>query len=185
MTKLRTIPPSTLAVTLAQAKQSLRIDDSDMDDLVTTWLMGVIADAESLTGQCLMQQTWEVRLDAFDGAISLPHPVIGVTSIKYLDTAGVEQTLVPAKYRIKRGRYESTVSPVTGTDWPDTLDETHAVTVTVVCGFGDDPTATPPEFRLYITAKLAEQFDPATRTERDTVQSSYLDGLLDKCKCYS
>lgn len=184
MTNLRIASPSIMAVTLDQAKKSLRIDGDDMDDLVTMWLMGVIADAEILTGQCLMQQTWEVHLDAFAGAISLPHPVISITSIKYLDTAGVEQTLAPNAYRIKRERYESSVAPVTGANWPETLDETHAITVTVVCGFGNDPSATPAEFRLYILAKLAEQFDPVTRTERGSVQSEFINGLLDKCRCF-
>lgn len=200
MTKIRTIAPTVLAITLDQAKASLRVDDDSMDAQITLWARGVIAATEHATGQCLMRQTWGVNLNAFPGvshwrlgdecpgrvsmAISLPHPVISIESITYLDADGAEQTLEPAAYRIKRERYQSSVAPVAGSSWPATAPETDAVTVTVVCGYGDDPAAVPENIQLYIAAKLAEQFDPATRTERDTVQSTYLDGLLDACRCF-
>jgi uncharacterized phiE125 gp8 family phage protein len=203
MTKIRTIAPTVLAVTLADAKTSLRVDAdmTDMDDLITSWIKGVVATAEHDIGQCLMEQTWQVRLDEFPGvschrlgdacsstiptALALPHPVISVTSVKYLDLDGIEQTLAPAGYKPIRRAYESFLVPARGASWPATAGELDSVVVTVVCGLGTDPALTPENVRLYLLAKLAEQFDPATRLERDTVQSSYLDGLLDACRCYA
>ncbi|WGG52599.1 hypothetical protein [Rugamonas sp. DEMB1] len=109
MTKIRTVAPTVLAVTLPEAKASLRVDadTTDMDDLITSWIKGVVANAEHDTGQCLMTQTWQVRLDAFPGvschrlgdacasatrtALGLPHPATSVTSVKYLDLDGIEQ----------------------------------------------------------------------------------------------
>ena len=186
MTMFRTVPPTVLAVPLADAKGALRIEDdsTDLDDQVTAWTKGVIAAAENKTGQCLMQQTWEVRLDDFpDCELELPHPVIEITSVKYLDQAGTERTLAPEAYRLKREAYRTTIRPVGGVDWPLTQDaedaEADPVVVAVVCGYGDATTDVPEAFTLYILAKLVEQFDPAARMERDTVQSTFIEGLLD------
>jgi uncharacterized phiE125 gp8 family phage protein len=200
MTKVLVAAPTVLAVTLADAKTNLRVDGTDLDSLITIWLQGIIAKLEHEIGQCIMEQTWEVRLDAFPtlpcwqvglrtplavtDKIELPHPVISITSIKYIDPAGVEQTLDPAAYKIKREAYKSSVAPVAGTSWPETLDETNVVTVTVKCGYGNTAAATPPNAKLYILAKLVEQFDPATRTEVNTVQSTFIDALLDACRSY-
>jgi uncharacterized phiE125 gp8 family phage protein len=186
MTMYRTIPPEVMAVPLADAKGALRIEDdvTDLDTQVTTWTKGVIALAENKTGQCLMRQTWEVRLDAFpDCEIELPHPVLEIVSVKYLDLAGVEQTLAPEAYRMKREAYRTSIRPIVNTVWPSTLDETDAVVVVVECGYGDDPADVPENFTLYVLAKLVEQFDPAVRPDSGTVQSDFVERLLDGYVC--
>jgi uncharacterized phiE125 gp8 family phage protein len=198
MTKIRTVAPAVMAVTLDAAKQALRIDGGDMDALVAIWTKGVIGSLEHEIGQCLMEQTWEVRLAAFPGVpcwyvgqpapssvaapIDLPHPTMSVTTVKYIDPTGTEQTLDAAAYRLNVARYTSTITPARGGRWPATAEDDAAVTVTVVCGYGDDPASTPDEVQLYILAKLAEQFDPASRMERDTVQSAFVGSLLDRCR---
>jgi uncharacterized phiE125 gp8 family phage protein len=177
-----------MAVPLADAKGALRIEDdvTDLDAQVTTWTKGVIAMAEQKTGQCLMRQTWEVRLDAFpDCEVELPHPVLEITSVKYLDLSGVEQTLAPEAYRLKREAYRTLIRPIINTVWPDTLDETDAVVVTVECGYGDETTDVPEAFTSYILAKLVEQFDPAVRPDGGTVQSDFVERLLDGYVCKS
>jgi hypothetical protein len=45
--------------------------------------------------------------------------------------------------------------------------------------------AVAPNVRLYVLAKLVEQIDPITRAERETVQSAYVDRLLDLCRTYT
>jgi uncharacterized phiE125 gp8 family phage protein len=201
MTKIRTAAPTVLAVSLEAAKDALRIDGNDMDTLVTIWTKGVIAELEHEVGQCMMEQTWEVRLPRFPGApcwslgqpaprqmaaeISLPHPVLSITSVSYIDADGAAQTLQPEAYRLNKARYTSTLSPARGTSWPATAEDDAAVVVVLQAGYGNTPDVTPDEVQLYILAKLAEQFDPATRLERDTVQSKFVDGLLDRCRSYS
>ncbi|MQA39031.1 head-tail connector protein [Rugamonas aquatica] len=201
MTKLRTVAPTVLAVTLVDAKLALRIDGDDMDALVTIWTKGIIGALEHEVGQCMMEQTWEVRLPCFPGVpcweigraaprqvsaeISLPHPVLSVTSVSYIDQDGNTQLLAPSAYRINRTRYTSTLSPARHATWPATAEDCAAVVVVLQCGYGDSPSKTPEEAQLYILAKLAEQFDPASRMERDTVQSAFVDGLLDRCRSYA
>lgn len=200
MTKIRTAPPTVLAVTLHAAKAALRIDGDDLDALVTIWLKGIIGDLEHEIGQCLIEQTWEVRLPAFPGVpcwqlgqpvprqlaseISLPHPVLSITSVSYIDQDGTTQLLESEQYRINRSCYASSLSPARGSNWPATAEDDAAVVVVLKAGYGSAPEATPENVQLYILAKLVEQFDPATRMERDTVQSSFIGGLLDRCRSY-
>lgn len=185
MTARQITPPAELAVTLDAARANMRIDGSDMDALITGWIEGIIAALEHEIGQCLMAQTWEVTLDAFSLAINLPHPVIEVTSVKYLDITGTEQTLSPTDYRLHRSAYATTLLPASGTKWPNTCADVCTVVVEVVCGHGDTAASTPANVRLYILAKLVEQFDPITRMERDTVQSDFVGRLLDSCRTYA
>lgn len=201
MTKIRTAAPSVTAVTLEAAKAALRVDGDEMDALITIWIKGIIGELEHEIGQCLMEQTWEVRLPAFPGApcwnlgqsaprrladeISLPHPVLSITSVSYIDPDGSTQPLAPEQYRLNQTRYTSSLSPARGTNWPATAEDDAAVVVVLKAGYGSAPEAMPENVQLYILAKLVEQFDPATRMERDTVQSSFISGLLDRCRSYA
>lgn len=185
MSEICIIPPTELAVSLATAKRNLRVDDDHMDDLITTWLQGIIAVLEHEIGQCLMKQTWLVTLDRFEGTIALPHPVMQVETVEYIDTDGQHQALAPGTWQVLPTRYKSLLAPATGTRWPATGPGAGAVTITVVCGYGESVDRTPANVRLYILAKLVEQFDPVSRMERDTVQSNYVDRLLDACRTYA
>lgn len=88
---IRIVAPTQLAVDLDLVKKNMVIDGDHMDDVVTGWVQGIIAALEQEIGQCLMAQTWRVTLDAFAPEIALPHPVIGIVSVKYVDPDGVEQ----------------------------------------------------------------------------------------------
>lgn len=184
MTARLIAPPTTLAVKLADAKTSMRVDGSYMDALITIWVLGVTAKLEHEIGQCLMPQTWEVTLDTLPEEVAMPHPVCSITSFTYLDGEGVRQTLDPALYRVRRTAYESVLTAAPGASWPSVLAPNGGIVITVICGIGETPADIPANVQLYILAKLVEQFDPITRMERDTVQSHFIDHLLDACKTY-
>lgn len=182
MSKICTILPAKLAVPIEKVRANMRIDGDYMDLLLEQWLTGITATAEHEIGQCLMPQTWEVRLDAFPALIDLPHPVMSVSSVKYVDADGAERTLAPAAYRVIPERYVSTLAPARGATWPATWPEKHAVVVTVECGYGDTPDKVPPNVQLYLLAKLADQFDPNTRAEKESAPSPFIARLLDACR---
>lgn len=185
MSQICISPPTILAVTLGQAKLNLRVDGEYLDALIEIWLQGIIAELEHETGQCLMPQTWEVTLDGFGDTIGLPHPVISIESVSYLDSQGARKELSPTAWSLSRGRYKSVLSPFAGASWPVTFRSSEAVIIRLICGHGASAESTPANVRLYILAKLVEQFDPVTRTERDTVQSTYVERLLDACRTHS
>lgn len=176
-------PPDQLAVTLDQAKANLRVDGSYMDALITTWVEGIIADLEHETGRALVYQGRSITLDRFSNSIRLYRiPIATVDSIQYVDVDGQLQTLHPDDYLLDpRKGY---VVPAPGRAWPATLCRIDTVTVRYTCGYGPTAATVPREVKLYILAKLVEQFDPVSRTERDTVQSNFVTRLLDACRTY-
>jgi len=182
MSQICITPPTILAVTLEQAKLNLRVDGNYLDALIESWLRGIISVLEHEIGQCLMPQTWEVRLDAFPATIDLPHPVLNVVSVVYLDANCVERVLAPTTYKLVAARYQTTLVPARGATWPTTSAEPHAVIVTVECGYGYTPEKVPPNVQLYLLAKLVDQFDPNTRAERESAPSPFIARLLDACR---
>lgn len=174
--------PAVLAVALEQARTNMRIDGDYMDSFLELWLKGIIAATEHEIGQRLMRQTWEVRLDAFPAAINLPHPVLSVTSVAYLDVDGIERVLEPTACKLVHTRYKTTLVPARGVTWPATSPEQHAVVVTIECGYGDTPDKVPANVQLYLLAKLVDQFDPSTQKEKETAPSPFLARLLDDCR---
>jgi uncharacterized phiE125 gp8 family phage protein len=184
MSAICIVPPATLAVDLSLIKKNMRIDDDHMDDLIELWAKGVIADLESKIGQCLMPQTWRITLDSFQHLANLPHPATSVVSLKYIDADGVERLLADGLFTLIRAECYSQLVP-TASAWPSTRPGAAAVVIEVVCGMASSPADVPANMKLYILAKLVEQFDPQTRTERDTVQSTFIARLLDACKTYA
>ena len=91
--------------------------------------------------------TLDLKLDSFpcgDGsvrgsAIRVPvRPVQSVTSVKYLDAAGAEQTLTPVTdYTVYAEEDPSPclIVPAYGKTWPSTRAVLNAVTVRFVAGF--------------------------------------------------
>lgn len=196
MKKILLSGPQQLAVSLAAARTNLRIDGEYLDDAITTWVAGIIDVLEHEIGQCLMRQTWRLVLSAFPPsglaacadvcttAIKLPHPVLKVNSISYLNGVGERQTIPEDGYELSVGELGTELVPANGASWPATMARQDAVKIELDCGYGDSPDKTPACIRLYILAKLVEQFDPTSKPDKDSVQSVYLERLLDRCRTY-
>jgi uncharacterized phiE125 gp8 family phage protein len=175
--------PAAPAVLLEEAKKNLRLeaDDTSLDSIIQLWLMGITDYAEHFMGRAIVDQVWRVQLERFPAEISLPRsPVSAVLSVKYYDASNVLQTLDPARYQLDDVTEPCRVVPSAGATWPSTYARVNAVTVDVTCGYGEDDSTTPPGIKLFLLAKLVEQFDPAVKPEKDGVKSSFLDRMLDR-----
>lgn len=180
MTTRLITPPASLALSLADAKDALKIDTDDQDAQVEAWVAGITAHAEHLTGRAFVTQGWRVTLDAFPAAIELPHPpIIAVASVKFIDTNGVQQTLNPSDYVLDKESEPGYLVPAPGKSWPATSGQVNAVQVEYTCGYGL-AASIPKSINLYLVAKLREQYDPAIKADKGTVQSCFLDRLLDR-----
>lgn len=137
-------------VTLAEARLHLKADsDTSEDSLITAWITAAREVAEHYTGRALAPQTLEMALDGFsatDGEIVLAMPpVASITSLKYTDTAGVEQTLSPSAYALSLYGDSRKVAPTYGNYWPSTQDIPDAVRVRYVAGYGQQGGAVCPK----------------------------------------
>ena len=132
-------PPSGWAVTLGELRGHLEMGDDTAHDAT---LLGALASAtdvvERITGRALLTQTLRLVLPAFAPVIYLPRaPVQSVSSIAYVDSAGVTQTLDPTDYlaALSDG-WRPSVAPAYGKCWPGTRCQREAVLVTYVAGYG-------------------------------------------------
>lgn len=180
-------PPAALAVSLADAKDTLRIEQSDtsLDALLTLWIKAITITAEHATSRAFINRPLALTLDYFPDAIQLElAPLVDVESIKFFDVDGAEQTLDPADYYVDTITEPGYVVPGAGKAFPDTADQINALTVSYTSGYGSDAGSVPEAARLHILARLAEQWEAETKEFKETVASDFISGLLDSIKVY-
>jgi uncharacterized phiE125 gp8 family phage protein len=141
-----TAPSGAEPITLDQAKAHLRVLGTDEDALITALIPTAREFAEHYTGRALAAQTIEAALDGFPcdetPAIELPLcPAASVTSIKYTDAAGVEQTLTTSKYALSPYGLARNVAPTLGNYWPTAAAVADAVRIMAVVGYDEAPKA--------------------------------------------
>ena len=175
---------ATEPVTLVEARLHLRLDligsTHPDDDLVTALITAAREYAESYTNRALAPQTLEMVLDCFPaGNIDLDlSPVSSVTSIKYTDVDGVEQTVSTSDYSLSAYGLANTVSLAYDTVWPVTRAVRDAVRIRYVTGHTTVPKAVKAAI-LILIAHLYENRDLVNigRTVTDVPLSAH--ALLD------
>jgi uncharacterized phiE125 gp8 family phage protein len=184
---------SALAVSLSEAKAHLRVDSSDEDTLITAMITSATETAEQITGRAIMPQTWELTLDAFPAALELTRvPAASVTSIKYFDAAGVQQSLASNAYALDNADDFgfAYIVPAFGTEWPATRDQINAVAVQYVAGYAN-AAAVPEPIRSWIKLQIAAMYENregesySARAVSTTVKMSFVDALLDRYRVWA
>lgn len=176
--------PTVEPVSLVEATAHLYVTHSDDDALISAYIAAAREDAERRLGRALISQTWELALEAFPSAIELPNPpLVSVTSIKYLDTAGVEQTLDPSQYLVDTDSVPGAVVPAYGASWPSIRSQRNAVRVRYVAGYGADGSFVPASIRQWIllrTGALYENRESAVAGQAiQAAPRDFADALLD------
>lgn len=123
-------------VTLALAKQNSNIEHSDTEAYLQLLLDAAVEDAENYTGTSLLQRNVIISFTDWATIYELPlAPIQSITSVKYLDADGAEQTVDTSGYTFytKDGQHRLQIEldtfPVLDEDAP------FPVTVTCVAGF--------------------------------------------------
>ena len=133
-----TTAPTTEPVTLAEAKTHLRVDGSDEDTFIEGLIQAAREWCEDYERRAYITRTITAKFDRFYSTIILPMPKIqSVTSVKYLDTAGTEQTLSTDYYDVDTYREPGAITLAYNKTWPTTRDINNAVEVVFVAGYGD------------------------------------------------
>lgn len=132
--------PATYPVTLTEVKSHLRVDHTDDDTLIQLYINAVTAHVDGkdgFLGRALIDQTWELVLDTFpDNEIKIPlPPLIEVLSVRYDDTAGVQQTISSLTYTVDNVSEPGWVVPAS--TWPATFDGINAVRIQFRAGYLD------------------------------------------------
>lgn len=177
--------PAAEPILLATAKAHLRVDHANDDTLIDALITAARQAAEDRTGRAIITQTWELVLDAFPAneiQIAKP-PVTGITSVKYIDTAGAEQTLGTDQYLLDADAFPGWLLLAYGASWPDTQDAANAVRIRFTCGYGASESAVPAALRQWMLIAIATMYAQREATSVGLsvaeVPRNFIDGLLD------
>jgi len=196
-------PPAEEPVSLAEAKQHLRVDSGDDDLLIGSLITAARQAAETKTGRQLITARWKLVLDAFPGpslmqsatgaSFSLPGhaillakcPVQSAVSIEYLDMNGTTQVMPASDYVLDAACEPARLTPAFGKTWPPTLPQMGAVSVTFDAGYGT-ASAVPEGLKSWIKLRVGslyghrEEMSVLSRGRIDPLP--FVDGLLDGFK---
>lgn len=140
MTVLVVTPPEAL-VSLEDAKAHLRVDHDDEDTLIEAYIAAASAHIDGpggWLGRSIGTQTLELRRDAFCDLITLPNgPVASITSVKYLDDDGAEQTLASGGYQLEG----DVLGLAYNQTWPSLRGDRGGVRIRYVAGSETIPSA--------------------------------------------
>ena len=99
-----TTAPADLMLTTAEAKLHLKVDDATDDALIAGLVKAATSHIENaVLHRSLINRTYDLYTDDFPNGytMELPMPPLSsVTSVKYTDTANVEQTWAATNYKV-------------------------------------------------------------------------------------
>jgi uncharacterized phiE125 gp8 family phage protein len=88
-------------ISLDEAKDHLRVVTTDEDQYISSLCLAATDFAEKFQNRTFVKRTRTMVLDAFPTVIRPPWPpLISVTTLKYIDSDGAEQTLSNTLYRV-------------------------------------------------------------------------------------
>lgn len=152
--------PAIEPVTLDEARNHLRVGGG-VDTAIITALIGTARrHAETVTRRALISQTWDYYIDKFVKCIYLPlPPVQSITSVKYLDTSGVLQTLANTEYTTDVITEPARIVEAFGKVWPAEQNIINAVVIRFVTGYGALTTDVPEGIRQAILMLIGHWYE--------------------------
>jgi uncharacterized phiE125 gp8 family phage protein len=168
----RTTAPTVEPVTVQDIKDHLRLSGSDDDvrlaSLITAARMAVETDAQ----RALINQTWTLTLDDWPRQyIELPYPPLSsVTSIKYVDTGGTQQTWSTANYEVDTYAEPGLVRLAYQADWPSFRGEPRDIEIIYVAGYGATAADVPERFKQAVRLRVEMDYDCPTKELVDCYQ---------------
>lgn len=132
-------------VSVADVKSHLKIDYTDDDTLLGSYIGAAVDFVEQYCARALMVQTIQIAYDCFPGtdrrnplqALRLHQsPVRSVEELKYYDADNAEQTLTEGTdFVLDKITAPARITPAPGKSWPSTAARVGAVLVSVECGY--------------------------------------------------
>ena len=129
--------PATQVISLAEAKNHLKVDTSEDDDLINGLIAAATDYCETHQNRKYLLKSVVEKFDEFRQNYRLRYsPVDGITSITYIDTGGATQTLDGDYYTLDATSEPARLVEAYSYSYPMTRDEVNAVTVTYLSGYG-------------------------------------------------
>lgn len=163
MSLLLVTAPAIEPVTLQQVKDNMRVDIADDDSVIEPKIRTARELAETFTNRAFLTQTWDLFLDAFpssSNAICLPKPPLqSVTSVKYVDENGVQQTWANTNYTVDIAKEGGQIFPNYNVVYPTTRLERNAVEIRFIAGYGSNAQDVPEAIKDAIMMQVGHLYN--------------------------
>jgi uncharacterized phiE125 gp8 family phage protein len=185
----RTVDAAGPAVPTTSVLEHLRVGNDPDDLLHISGLIGAATrTVENMLGIALITQGWELTLDAWPdcGPIILRRPpIISITEVRYISTAGVSTVLAPAMYFLDAAASPARLAPSFGNLWPETREQMAAIKITFQAGYGSSWNDVPESARLAIMLLVAHWYENREAVNVGNIVTPLpfaVDALLDECR---
>ncbi|SNX59730.1 phage conserved hypothetical protein, phiE125 gp8 family [Nitrosomonas ureae] len=180
--------PATEPLTLAQAKAHLRWTSSAEDELIQSLIKAARNLCEEETGRALLPQTWELSLDCFMSEMRLHRvPVASITSVKFTDWEGAEQTLASTEYVLDNASNSiARVVIAPNKSWPQLYNGINNVRVRYVAGYANAD-AVPEALKQWMKLQISHWFRNRESVNVGNIVSKmdFVDNLLNAYRIYN
>lgn len=144
--------PAADPITEAELEAALRISSGFDNATISRLVPAATRQVETDTDRSLINRTITGKLDHWpsDGVIHLPKPPFqSVTSVKYYDTSGTQQTLVEnTDYEVKMSGDSGRLVVAPSVSWPSVQsDKSEPIEIIFVAGYGDAASDVPDDLR--------------------------------------
>jgi len=167
----RTVTAIWEPVTTSEAKEQIQGLEgiSAFDNEIARLITVAREYAEKFTWSTIVESTIVEKFTAFDDKIILPGaPIISVTSVKYIDDAGIEQTVDSADYMLMNWHVPSYIAPAYGKSFPAPRGGSGDITVTYKAGYAS-AASVPAAIRQAILMMVRTWFDQREDVSNRTV----------------
>ena len=173
--------PAVEPIDLAEAKTYCKVDVEDDDDLLDAWIVEAREQCEAVLDQALITQTVKVYLDEFPAwELYVPRsPLQSVTSIVYVATDGTSTTLSSSLYRVDAKSRPGRITPAYGEVWPTVRDQTNAITITYVAGYGAAASSVPAAIKQAMRLSIGTWYRHRDEIEQGQMALRLPGGVVD------
>lgn len=174
--------PAVEPVTLAEAKEHIRLEVTDDDAYVSALIVAARQYVEKISWRAFVNQTWMLTLEGFMDPIELPRgKLVSVTSVQYLDVNNVSQIVPTTVYELDTFSVPGRILLRHDQQWPDTLARWNAVNITYVVGSGPSAADVPEPVKHVIKLLVSQMYEHRTPEVTGTIVSQVkfaVDALL-------
>lgn len=174
----------TAVLTQTEKREQVRTTGATDDALLDMAELAAIHEAEQIMGRSIIVQDWLCAQDGFPscGTLKIQAPGASVQSVKYLDTAGVQQTLPGTDYTADtRDEYWTRITLKPGKSWPATYPQDGAVEIAFKCGWAN-AAAVPNNIKQWLRLRMAGYYmnREAITAVVPLHRNEFVDRLLDR-----
>jgi uncharacterized phiE125 gp8 family phage protein len=156
----QSVQPAVEPVSLSEAKAQARIDGTESDALIQTYITAARQYVEDILDISIITQVWQARYDTFPlWEIILPRPPMQpeTVTVTYRNEAGQTFTLSSASgdFQVDRYTTPARLYPNYNGVWPAVRGDENSVVVQWTAGYGPSGASVQPILRQAITLLVA------------------------------